>query len=61
MHCAVCGRPIHPERLAALPRAVTCSAACSGERQRQHRAAGAVRATQQRRARERADAAASKP
>ena len=34
MACSICGRAIHLERLAAQPRVVTCSAACSRENQR---------------------------
>lgn len=53
MICLTCGGPIHPERLAAQPRAVTCSAPCSAERQKQHQAAGARKAMARRRARRR--------
>ena len=33
MICAECPNPVHPERLAALPNAKTCSAACTRVRQ----------------------------
>lgn len=35
--CVVCAKRIHPERLAAMPIAVTCSRACSQERLAAHR------------------------
>ena len=57
MTCTECPRTIHPERLAALPRAVTCSSACSLKRQLRHMAAGANRAYHKRRARDKAEKA----
>ena len=37
--CSECGDPIHPERRAALPRALTCSRKCSADRARVRRQA----------------------
>ena len=37
--CSECGSPIHPERRAALPRALTCSRKCSVDRARKRRQA----------------------
>ena len=50
MTCTECPRTIHPERLAALPRAVTCSSACSHKRQLRHMAAGSKKAHARKRA-----------
>ena len=38
--CAECQKEIHPERIAAIPQTVTCSAKCSKARQLKHMAAG---------------------
>ena len=54
MTCTECPRTIHPERLAALPRAVTCSSGCSRKRQLAAQKRGARKAMAKRRKRERA-------
>ena len=54
MTCTECPRTIHPERLAALPRAVTCSSGCSRKRQLRKMAEGSNQAYHRRRAREKA-------
>ena len=38
--CAECPKEIHPERIAAIPQTVTCSAKCSKARQLKHMRAG---------------------
>ena len=45
MICVVkdCGNEVHPERLAAIPLAKTCSSACSNEHQRELRRANNAR------------------
>ena len=50
MICAECPKPIHPERLAALPNAKTCSAACTRVRQLRSKAASSLKAHRKRRA-----------
>ena len=42
--CSECGKPIHPERLAAIPAAKTCSMPCSDKRSKKRQAAGSRRA-----------------
>ena len=37
--CVICGQPIHPIRIEAQPRAVTCGRACSEFRKTNNRAA----------------------
>ena len=44
MKCAECPKEIHPERLAARPNAITCSAECTKNRQARHRSQSAKRA-----------------
>ena len=39
--CLVCHKPIHPERLLALPNTKVCSKKCSKERTRQLQRRGA--------------------
>ena len=41
--CKVCGEPIHPQRLAALPHSKTDKHECSLERKRQLRSASSAR------------------
>ena len=48
--CIECPKPIHPERLAAIPQAKTCSAACSANRKRRHRSEAGTRCHQRQRA-----------
>ena len=43
MTCIECPKPIHAERLAAIPQAKTCSAECSAKRKRRLRSEGATR------------------
>ena len=50
MTCAECPNPIHPERLAALPNAKTCSAACTRVRQLRSKAASSLKAHRKHRA-----------
>ena len=50
MQCVECPNPIHPERLAASPRAKTCSAACSFNRKQRHRSQAGTRCHQRQRA-----------
>ena len=50
MTCTECPNTIHPERLLALPTAVTCSAGCSRKRQLRHMAAGSKKAHARKRA-----------
>ena len=50
MTCTECPNTIHPERLLALPTAVTCSAGCSRKRQLRHMATGSKKAHARKRA-----------
>ena len=50
MTCSECPNTVHPERLAAIPNAKTCSRECTDKRQRKHKAAGALKATRKARA-----------
>ena len=43
MKCKECPKDIHPERLAAIPQAVTCSRECSQKRKLRLRVEGSVR------------------
>ena len=49
MTCAECGEPIHPERLAAQSRTVTCSRKCSDVRAAVRRAKASRAAHRKRR------------
>ena len=51
--CTICGRRIHPERLAAIPRTVTCSKTCAHARYIRDARISAREANRKRRARER--------
>ena len=51
--CTECDRPVHPERLAAIPHAKTCSSACTELRQKRLQAATSLRTHRKRRERER--------
>ena len=48
MKCAECPKEIHPERLAARPNAITCSAECTKNRQARHRSQASKRARSRR-------------
>ena len=50
MKCTECPETIHPERLAALPRTLTCSSGCSRKRQLRHMAAGSKKSHARKRA-----------
>ena len=50
MKCAECPKEIHPERLAARPNTITCSAECTKNRQARHRSESSTRAHKKRRA-----------
>ena len=54
MQCIECPKPIHAERLAAIPQAKTCSATCSAKRKRRLRSEGATRCHRRQRAKEKA-------
>ena len=54
MQCIECPKTIHPERLAAIPQAKTCSATCSVNRKRRHSSQGGTRCHQRQRARAKA-------
>ena len=58
MTCTECGEAIHPERLAAIPQAKTCSVTCSADRKRKRRQASSLIAHRKRRERERASSIA---
>ena len=51
--CVMCGKRIHPERLAAQPRTITCSATCSHARAIRDARIAARESNALRRARER--------
>ena len=61
MKCIECPRPIHPERLAAIPQAKTCSATCSANRKRRLRSEAATRCHRRQRAAARAHRPAEGP
>ena len=50
LKCIECPKPIHPERLAAIPQAKTCSATCSANRKRRLRSEAATRCHRRQRA-----------
>ena len=51
MICAECPATIHPERLAARPNAITCSAECTKKRQKNHRKRSSIKANRKKRRR----------
>ena len=53
--CTICGRRIHPERLAASPRTITCSKTCAHARYIRDARTSSRDANSRRRARERAE------
>ena len=54
MDCSMCSKPVAPERIAVVPQTLTCSAACSRERDLWRKRQGAKRQRERAKAERRA-------